>query len=137
MALAKSEDMGRLILRVSVGVVILFHGVAKISHGVEWIKGPLGAAGLPGFIAYGAYIGEVLAPILLILGYRTRVAALVVGFDLLMAIFLVLRHQIFAIKEMGGGWAIELEALILLASLAIFFFGGGKYSLTRGRNAWD
>ena len=77
------------------------------------------------------------APILIILGYRTRVAALVVVFDILMAIFLVLRQQIFVVKEMGGGWAIEIEAFLILASLAIAFMGGGRFSLTRGKGTWD
>src|SRR5512146_2036707 len=113
----KSDDMGKLSLRMAAGGILLFHGIFKLTHGVDWIKGPLAAHGLPGFLAYGAYVGEILAPILIILGYRTRVAALVVVFDILMAIFLVLRQQIFAVKEMGGGWAIEIEAFLILASL--------------------
>jgi putative oxidoreductase len=56
---------------------------------------------------------------------------------MVVALLLVLRHQIFAVKEMGGGWAIEVEAFILLSSLAVFFLGGGKYSITGGRNGWD
>ncbi len=135
--MAKLDNLGKLLLRLSVAAVVLFHGVSKMAHGVEWIKGPLGAVGLPGFLAYGAYAGEVLAPILLIAGYRSRAAALVVAFDLLMAIFLVLRSHIFAVKEMGGGWAIELEALIVFGSLAIFCLGGGRYSLTGGGHRWD
>ena len=137
MAMAKSEDLGKFLLRLTVSVVVLFHGVAKLSHGVEWIRGPLGAVGLPGFLAYAAYIGEVLAPVLLILGYRSRLAALLVAIDLLAAILLVLRHQIFVIKEMGGGWAIELEVLIMMSALAVFFIGGGRFGITKGQNAWD
>lgn len=137
MTVAKSEDLGKLLLRLILGAVVLFHGAAKLSHGVEWIRGPLSEFGLPGSLAYGTFIGEVLAPILVILGFRTRLAALVIGFDLLMAIVLVLRHQIFVVKEMGGGWAIEIEAFILLTSVALFYLGGGRYSVTRGRNSWD
>ncbi len=133
----KSEDLGKLLLRVTVGGLLLFHGVSKLSHGVAWISGPLEAVGLPGFIRYGAYIGEVLAPVLLIIGYRARLAALFVALDLFMAIVLVLRHQIFTIKEAGGGWSIELEAFFILTALVIFFLGGGKYKVTGKENAWD
>ena len=70
-------DFGKLLLRLTFGILILFHGVAKMENGVGWIAKMLQAAGLPGFIAYGAYIGEVIAPVLIILGIFTRPAALV------------------------------------------------------------
>jgi hypothetical protein len=41
------------------------------------------------------------------------------------------------IKEGGGGWGVELEMLLMLCSLALFFTGGGKYGITRGKSAWD
>lgn len=135
--MSRNENLGKLLLRLGVGAIVLFHGIAKLSHGVEWMKGPLSEISLPGFLAYGAFVGEVIAPILIILGYRTRIGALLVAFDLFMAIVLVLRHQIFSIKPMGGGWAIELEALIILASLAVFFVGGGKFGITKAKNPWD
>ena len=135
--MSKNEDVGKLLLRLGLGVIVLFHGAAKLSHGVEWMKGPLSEINLPGFLAYGSFVGEVIAPLMIVLGYRTRIAGLLVAFDLFMAIVLVLRHQVFAIKPMGGGWAIELEALIIVASLALFFVGGGKFGITRGKNSWD
>jgi putative oxidoreductase len=130
------EDLGKLILRLALGGVVLFHGVFKLTHGVEWIKQPLAAHGLPGFLAYGTYLAEVLAPVLIVVGWKARLAALAIGFDMLMALFLVLRPQILAIKERGGGgWGVELEALILLVALVIFLIGSGRYRL--GRGAWD
>jgi putative oxidoreductase len=137
MAAGKSEDLGKLILRIAVGLVLVFHGYAKIQSGVEWIKGPLAQLGLPGFLAYGAYLGEFVAPILVILGYRTRIAAPFMVFNMFMAILLAHRNQVFALKEAGGGWAIELDALILLGALAIFFLGGGKFGIKGGKSAWD
>jgi putative oxidoreductase len=131
------HDIGLLLLRIALGVIILFHGAYKLANGVEWIKQPLGQIGLPGVMAYGPYIAEVIAPILIILGFLSRPAALVIAFDMLMAVFLVLRQQIFAIKPAGGGWAIEIEALIFLVALALFFTGAGKYSVTRGKWIWD
>ena len=133
----RSDDTGKLLLRLAVGVVILFHGIFKVQHGVAWISQMLSQHGLPGFLAYGAYVAEIIAPVLILLGYRTRLAAIVVAFDMVVAIILVLRQEIFAIKEMGGGWGIELEALILLCALALFFMGGGAYGLKKGQSKWN
>ena len=125
------EDVGLLLLRLALGGILLFHGIFKLTHGVEWIKQPLGTLGLPGFLAYGTYVAEVVAPLLLMLGLWARIAALVVAFDMLTAIALVLRPRIFTINEMGGGWAIELEALILVVALALSIEGPGRYVVGR------
>ena len=94
-------DFGKLLLRLTFGILILFHGVAKIENGVGWIANMLVAAGLPGFIAYGAYIGEVIAPVLIILGIFTRPAALVMAFNILVAVFLVVAGKFFTVTELG------------------------------------
>jgi putative oxidoreductase len=137
MAAVKSEDLGKLLLRISVSLVLVFHGYSKVVHGVEWIKGPLAEVGLPGFIAYGVYLGEVVGPLMVMLGYRTRIGAALMVVNMVMAILLAHRTQIFSIKEAGGGWAIELDALILLGALALFFMGGGKFGVRGGKSAWD
>lgn len=125
-------DAGLLVLRIGVGVLLLLHGVYKLRNGVDWIGGPLSAVGLPGFVAYGAYIAEVVAPILLIVGFWARAAALVIVFHFAMAVVLVLRDQLFAIKPQGGGWGVELEALFVVGALAIAFAGPGRFALMAG-----
>ncbi len=137
MAAGKSEDLGRLFLRISIGLVLVFHGYSKIFTGVEWMKGPLAQVGLPAFVAYGVYLGEVVGPILVLIGFRARIGAALMAVNMFMAILLAHRNQIFTLKEQGGGWAIELDALILLGALAVFFLGGGKIGISRGKNAWD
>ena len=129
------EDLGKLLLRVTLAVIVLFHGIFKLTHGVAWMEQPLAAFGLPGFLAYGTYVAEVVAPLLIAVGYRARLAALVIGFDMLMAIVLVLRTRIFSTNERSGAWGIEVEAMILLVSLAVFCLGSGRYRLGGGR--WD
>ena len=126
---APRTDVGLLVLRLGVGALLLFHGVYKITHGVAWIAGPLSGAGLPAWLQYGAYVGEVLAPVLVILGLWTRPAALVMAFDMFMAIFLARRGDVAKVNPMSGGWAIELELLYLVGALALALAGGGRYGL--------
>ncbi|HEX7121842.1 MAG TPA: DoxX family protein [Gemmatimonadaceae bacterium] len=126
-----SHAAGLLVLRVGLAIIVLFHGIFKLRSGVAWMAGPLGEVGLPAFLAYGVYLAEVVAPILLVIGLWARLAALVICIDMIMAVVLVLRDQVFATKEAGGGWAIELEALIFFAALTIAIAGAGRYALMR------
>lgn len=122
-------DAGLLVLRLGVAGLLLLHGVSKLQSGVAWMSGPLSAVGLPSALAYGSYVAELIAPVLLILGLWTRAAALIIAFNMAMAIFLARRGDIGKINPMGGGWAIELEMLFLVAALALALAGGGRYGL--------
>lgn len=121
-------DAGRLLLRLTFGILMLFHGYAKATHGVDWIVGMLEEKGLPGFIAYGVFVGEVVAPILIILGLFTRPAALVYAFNLLVATLLVHTGDFFTLTDVGA-WSIETEALYFFGGLSIMLLGAGRYAL--------
>ena len=124
-------DAGLLILRLGLGTLMLFHGIYKLTHGVAWIAGPLGAVGMPAWLSYGVYVAEVFAPLLVIVGLWARPAALVIAFDMIMAIFLARRGDVAKINPMGGGWAIELELLFLVMAVAIALRGSGRYGIGR------
>ena len=55
---ASRPDAGLLVLRLGLGALLLFHGIYKVTHGVAWIAGPLGKAGLPAWLQYGTYVGD-------------------------------------------------------------------------------
>lgn len=131
------EDLGKLILRLAVATLMLFHGIFKVRGGVGFIEGLLADAGVPTFVAYGVFVAEILAPVLLILGVFTRPAGLVIAFDMFMAIVLALRGQVGVVKEAGGGWGVELEMFFLLSGLAIACLGSGRFALSRGVGRWD
>ena len=124
-------DTGLLVLRLGLGAILLFHGIFKVTHGVAWIAGPLGQHGLPAALRYGVYIAEVLAPVMLIFGLWTRIAAAIIAFDMAMAIFLVRLGDIGKVNPMGGAWAIEVEAMYLVMALTLALAGGGRYGLTK------
>lgn len=122
------EDFGRLLLRLMVGGLMLFHGLHKLIGGIDGIAGMLAAKGLPGFIAYGVLIGEVLCPILLILGVLTRPAALVLAFTMVVAWLLVGVGKTGSL-DATGAWAIEGMVYYFIAALVIAFIGAGRYSV--------
>jgi putative oxidoreductase len=124
------DDIGKLVLRLTLGILILFHGVAKILHpaALGFIFGKLGNFGLPHELAYLVYVGEVVAPLLIILGVYTRIAALVVMIDLLFALVLVFPTQLLALNKVGG-WAVELEGMYLFCGLAVLLLGSGKVAV--------
>jgi putative oxidoreductase len=130
-SLKAHPDTGLLVLRLGLGAILLFHGIYKVTHGVAWIAGPLGQRGLPSALMYGVYVAEVLAPVMLIFGLWTRIAAAIIAFDMVMAIFLVRLGDIGKVNPMGGAWAIEVEAMFLVMALTLLFAGGGRYGLTK------
>jgi len=132
----KNSDFGKLLLRVSVGTLLLFHGVNKIQHGYGFVETMLLKAKLPGYLSHGILVGEVLAPLLMVTGIFTRPAALLQTFVMVMAIYLVHSKELYSLSE-HGGYALELQALYLFGSLAVFFFGAGRYSFSRGSGLWD
>jgi putative oxidoreductase len=122
-----SPDAGRLILRFCVGGLMLFHGLAKIMHpgSLDFIGGMLSANGLPAMLAYGVYIGEVLAPLMVIVGYQARIGGLIIVINMMLALFLAHTGDFFSLTE-HGGWAVELQMFYLLSALAVVFLGSGK-----------
>lgn len=131
----KRPDLGLLILRLSIGFLMLLHGIAKLQYGIEPIEGLVEQASLPQFFAYGVYIGEVLMPILIMLGIATRAASAVFAFNCLVAALLAHSEYIFSIGDTGG-WVIELLGLYFFGALALVFTGGGKYAFSK-EHIWD
>jgi putative oxidoreductase len=125
-----ADDIGKLLLRLTLGILILLHGLAKVTGGVGGISNMLAGVGLPATLAYGVYIGEVLAPLLLIIGFYSRIAALVIVANMLFAIGLVHMGDIVRLTKTGG-WALELQAFFLLTALAIALIGPGRYAVNR------
>lgn len=130
-------DAGKLVLRLSVAVLLAFHGFAKLRKGVAWMAGPLAAHHLPFVLAYGVYVAEVVAPILLLIGFLTRPAAAIIAFELSMALYLVVGLHAFERDRQTNALGGELQFLYIAAALAIVCLGSGKFALSRGRGRWD
>jgi putative oxidoreductase len=130
------EAAAKLFLRLVLGVLILFHGVAKITGGNGFVEGALAKAGMPAELGYLAYVGEVLAPLLLIAGIWTRAAALVVVVNMVVALLLVHTGQLVS-RAQSGGYGLELQAMYLFTAIAIALLGAGRYSFGGLRGRWN
>ncbi|WP_300000717.1 DoxX family protein [uncultured Cedecea sp.] len=122
-------DGGRLLLRILVAGLMIFHGVAKVSHGIDWIAADLAAKGIPSFVAYGVYIGEILAPAMVILGILTVPAAFIILINMIVAMLMVGAFGHMTEVTKVGAWALETDAFYVLGCVAIMMLGTGKYSV--------
>lgn len=132
-----NEDLGKFLLRLSIGGLMLFYGVAKVIHlnGHDHIKRMLNHIGAPEILWLGVPAGEVIAPILLILGIYTRLSGLLIAFVMLVSVFLARSGEILTLNQYGG-LAIDINLLFLLGGLTVFFIGAGKYAIYKPENNW-
>jgi putative oxidoreductase len=109
---------GILLIRAATGLVFLNHGWMKLNNlaGAESFFGTLGLpAGAATFVA----IIEVVGGLMLILGIAPRLAGLVLGIQMVVALVLV---------GIPNGTH-ELEMMLAASALAVFFIGSGRLSL--------
>jgi putative oxidoreductase len=129
-------DWGLLILRLALGAIFIVHGWPKINpnspmKGLTGFGGFLKSQGvpLPSLLALVVALLETVGAVLLILGIFTRIIALGLAIDMLVAIRLVK----FGMQKAGfmdpqkGGW--EFEFALMAAALALFFTGPGAIAL--------
>lgn len=124
------DSIAKLILRLSLGFLILFHGVAKIidPSSIEFFGGRLAEFSIPSLLAYGVYLGEVIAPLMLIIGFYTRTAAFLIAVNMIFAILLFHAHNLLELNQYGG-WELELQGFYFLTAIIIFLQGSGKYAV--------
>lgn len=117
-------DLGLLVLRLGSAGMMLTHGIPKINSlfadKIEF-SDPLHLGALTSLIL--TLIGEVIAPIFLIIGFKTNWAAIPAFITMLVAAFIVHEDDPFSRKEKAS-----LYALIFLV---LSFTGAGKYSLDK------
>ena len=124
------DDVGKLILRLTVGGLMLFHGIAKLGDGgsLGWIGGQLSGLGLPSFLAYGVYVGEVVAPLMVMVGFYCRIGAGLMAVNMLFAVGLAHTAEIFLLNDRGG-YALELQAFYFFTAAAVAFTGSGNLAV--------
>lgn len=116
--------LGLLLLRLGFSGLMLTHGIPKL---IKLLQGdltfgdPIGI-GEPATLIL-AVIAEVLCPVLIIIGFKTRWATIPVVITMAAAAFVVHAADPFGTKEMA--------ILYLIGFLAIVLLGAGKYAVER------
>lgn len=126
----KNIDLGLIFLRIGLGVMLLMHGIAKIINGISGVKTLLAKAGLFENLAYLVYVGEVLAPIMIILGLFTRFASFIVLVNCGFILYLFYGFNLFSLTS-SGGFKAEIVYLYIFICLCLLLCGGGRYALNR------
>jgi putative oxidoreductase len=118
------NDLGLALLRILPSLLMITHGFPKfknlISGDIKFID-PIGIGDAPSLIL--AVIGELVCPILIIIGYKTRWAALPAAITMAIAAFIVHEADPFEKKE--------LALLYLTFFVVILMVGPGKYSIDK------
>ena len=127
------EDLAKLMLRLVIGGTMILHGIGKVVGDgvVDFIRNLLVENGLPGALVWGVFVGELIAPVFLILGIFTRVAAGLIAVTMIFAVLLVHLPDFFTLNQ-GGGWTLEIQALFYFSSLAVMLLGGGRFAVLQG-----
>ena len=119
-------DAALLILRVVLGIIMLYHGWPKVTNLGGTIEGFTGMGiPLPALSAVFATVAEVGGGLLLIIGALTDIAGLLIAIDMLGAITFVHAKNGFAVNEGGVEWPLALLAM----GLAIALAGPGRFAL--------
>ena len=117
------NDLALLILRVGFGGFILTHGISKISmlSNPSDFGDPIGLGATTSLIL--ALIGEAVAPIMIIIGFKTKWAAIPPAITMFVAAFIVHANDDLATKEHS--------LLFFISFVVIFLAGAGKYSIDK------
>lgn len=122
--LPAGADWGVLILRVSVSVMMLTHGLPKFNqliNGEHGFADPIGIGELPSLIlAVGA---EVFCSLFLILGLASRAVLIPLIFTMCLAYFVIHANDPFDVKEHA--------LLFLVPYITLFLTGPGRISLDK------
>lgn len=116
-----------LLLRVSLGVMFVAHGLLKIT--LFTLPGAVqffAAQGFPGWSAYPVTFLEIVGGILLIAGLATRWIAIALVPVLLGALYVHAGNG-WVFSSNQGGW--EYPAFLLVATIVQALLGSGRYAL--------
>ena len=112
-----------LISRIFISLIFLLSGYNKIfnyENTVVWME----EFGIPGFLLWPAILLEIILPILIIIGYRTQISAI------LLAIFCIATAVIFHLD-----FANQMQTIAFLKNFALA--GGFLFIAVHGPRDWS
>jgi putative oxidoreductase len=124
-------NLAKLILRVSLGTLILLHGIFKLTHGIDHIKHIFITHHIPAILAYSIYLVELVGALFLIIGWQSRIWASLIAIEMLCVIYLT-KLSIITHLSTNGALSIEREVLFFALALAVALLGSGRFGVDRG-----
>jgi putative oxidoreductase len=125
-----------LILRLTLALVFFPHGAQKVlgwfgGYGFTGTMGYFTGQGMPYAIALLPVLTEFLAPFALAAGFFTRIAALALGFEMVVAVLTVHAVNGFFMNWFGNqkGEGYEYHLLVIGIALALIVKGAGRWSV--------
>lgn len=131
----KKQDLILLLCRISTAFPMLFYGINKAVFGINWIESSLQNLGLPSFLAYGVMLGEILSPIAMLIGFRTKIAAFIFFLNTIVAFLIARTGELFTLNQYGG-WSLDLLFMFMMGGLMLSLSGAGQYSVSNNHK-WD
>ncbi len=120
--LNKYSGLAPLFLRIGVGIIFIVAGWGKLT-GIEGVQGFFGNIGipLPELMAWVVAIVEFVGGLMVLLGAYIRIPAVLLAITMVVALLTT---------KLGGEFsAARLDLMLLMASLALVFYGSGSYSV--------
>ena len=145
-AQTSNEDLGKLILRVLVGGLIIFHGLA-LATGDMGIPNNLARWHLPTQLMWLGFIAEFGGGLAMVLGAYARLGGFLVGIFMVIAIFMAhiglmgAQNHLFMVANNPAGnhwdhYFLETQFFYMFGAFAVGLLGAGKYGLNIGGN-WN
>jgi putative oxidoreductase len=113
------NETGALILRVFLGISFFIHGLVKFQGGIENIVGWFESIGLPGFMAYGVALIEVVGGIALVIGLGSRIVSALLALIMIGATLKVKLSLGFLGNGQMAGYELDLAFLVIAIFIAI------------------
>jgi putative oxidoreductase len=126
----QTAPYGLALLRIALGIAFLLHGWAKLSGGMDGVGGFFGSLGIPapGLMAWIVTIVEVVGGILLIIGFLTQIAGILLALDMLGVIIFAYFGQGTPLLDRGViSW--EMELVFGIGALCIALAGPGAWAV--------
>jgi putative oxidoreductase len=137
-----SDDLGKLVVRLVVGILIVFHGLA-LATGDMGIPNNLVRWGLPASLMWLGFLVEFGGGLMMVLGAYARLGGLLLGIFMVIAIIMAhaglmgSQNHLFLVANNPAGnhwdhYFLETQMFYLLGGFAVALLGAGRYGLNIG-----
>lgn len=121
------NEIGKVVLRVVLGLTFFIHGLVKFQGGISNIVAYFDMLGIPGFMAYIVAVIELVGGLVIIFGLGTQIVSILFAIVMVGAIFTAKLSAGFLGNGQGAGY--ELDVLLLAISIYFIFANKSKFSL--------